>query len=160
MDKLLKVQEIVDEFLQKGFGGIYTAEYTPLSDNEIKIDITGKGVSYLIGQHGKTLLALQHLIRQIYINTTGDYEENVKLIIDIDQYKQKRIERIKDIARKAAEKCLAIGQEITLPSMTAYERHIVHTYVQENYPHISSGSVGEEPNRRVALRPAASSITE
>jgi spoIIIJ-associated protein len=155
MDKLLKVQEIVDEFLEKGFGGMYKAEYTPLSDSEIKIDITGNGVSYLIGQHGKTLLSLQHLIRQIYINTTGDYEEAVKLIIDIDQYKQKRIDRIKDLAMKSAEKCRAINREVTLPSMTAYERHIVHTFVQENYPDLNTASTGEEPNRRIVLTPGA-----
>jgi spoIIIJ-associated protein len=156
MDKLLKVQEIVDEFLEKGFGDLYKAEFTPLSDSEIKIDITGTGVSYLIGQHGKTLLSLQHLIRQIYINTTGDYEEAVKLIIDVDQYKQKRIERIKDIAAKAAEKCQSLGKEVTLPSMTPYERHIVHTHVQENFPELSSSSVGEEPNRKIVLRPGGS----
>jgi spoIIIJ-associated protein len=156
MDKLVKVQEIVDEFLSKGFGDTYKAEYTPLSDSEIKIDITGQGVSYLIGQHGRTLLSLQHIIRQIYINTTQDYEENVKLIIDVDQYKQKRLEKIKDIAHHAAEKCLATQSEVALPSMTPFERHVVHEHVQENFPQVATGSTGEEPNRRVVLRPAVS----
>ncbi len=152
MDNLVKVQEIVNEFLKRGFGDTYKAEFTPLSDSEIKIDITGEGVSYLIGQHGRTLLSLQHLIRQIYINTTGDFEENVKLIIDVEKYKEKRLERIKDLARSAAEKCKSLGKEIALPSMSAYERHIVHEYVQENFPEITTGSVGQEPNRRVILK--------
>jgi spoIIIJ-associated protein len=155
MDKLIKVQEIVDKFLEKGFDQMYKAEYTVLSDSEIKIDISGDPVSYLIGQHGRTLLSLQHIIRQIYINQTGDYNEELKLIIDVDGYKQKRIDRIKDLAKDTAEKCLQLGKEITMPSMSAFERHVIHDYVQENYPAVATSSIGEEPNRRVVLKPAA-----
>lgn len=153
MDNLVKIQEIIDEFLQKGFHGMYIAQYTPLSETEIRVDISGNGVSYLIGQHGRTLLALQHLIRQIYINTTEDFDEGVKLIIDVDGYKQKRVERIKDLARNAAEKSLSLGMEITLPSMTAFERHVVHEFIQESFPEVETTSTGEEPNRRVVVKP-------
>lgn len=152
MDNLVKIQEIVDDFMAKAFGNIFTVEYTPLSEREIKIDIGGNNVSYLIGQHGRTLLSLQHLIRQIYINQTGDFEEQTKIIIDVDHYKEKRNERIKDLAKNAVEKCKLLQKDITLPSMTAYERHVVHTFVQENFPDIQTGSVGEEPNRRVVLK--------
>lgn len=154
MDRLLKIQEIVNEFLKKGFGDTYKAEYTLLSESEIKVDITGEGVSYLIGQHGRTLLSLQHIIRQIYINTTQDYDESVKLIIDVDRYKQKRIEKVKETAQKAVEQCQESKLEVLLPSMNPFERHIVHTYVQENYKDIITSSSGEEPNRRIVLRPA------
>ncbi len=153
MDKFLQIQEIVDEFLRIGFGDSFQAEYTPLSDTELKIDITGEHVSYLIGQHGKTLLSLQHIIRQIYINRSQDYDENIKLIIDIDSYKQKRIERIQQIAEQAIEKCKQFNKPITLPTMTPYERHVVHTLIQDRHPDILSSSIGEDPNRRVVVRP-------
>ena len=153
MDNFIKIQEIVDKLLEAGYGDRFKATYTPLSDTEIKIDINGDEASYLIGQHGKTLLALQHIIRQIYIHETEDYEEKIKIIIDVDDYKQKRIERIKDMTASTAEKCLSLGKEISLPSMTPFERHIVHEHIQENFPNISTSSVGEEPNRRVVLRP-------
>jgi spoIIIJ-associated protein len=153
MDNLLKVQELLDELLLKGFEGKYKAEYSPLSENELKIDITGEDVSYLIGQHGKTLLALQHIIRQMYINVSGDYTENLKLIVDVDGYKSKRIERIKELTKGAVEKSIQIGRDVTLPAMTPYERHVVHSYIQENYPDISTESTGEEPNRKVVIKP-------
>lgn len=153
MDKQIKIQEIVDDFLAKGFGERFKVEYTLLSDTEIKIDITGNGVSYLIGQYGKTLLAFQHIIRQIYIHSTGDFNEEIKLIIDVDGYKAKRTEKIKDIAKNAAEKCLELNAEIKMPTMNPYERHVVHEFVQENYPSIQTLSVGEEPNRRILLKP-------
>jgi len=153
MDQFIKIQEIIDNLLRIGFEGVYTANYTPLSETEFKIDISGENVLYLIGQYGRTLLALQHLIRQMYINNTGDFDENIKIIIDVDGYKEKRVERIKDMAKSTAQKALQIGREVTMPSMTAFERHVVHEFIQENYPDISTTSTGEEPNRRVVLKP-------
>ena len=49
-----------------------------------------------------------------------------------------------------------LSQEISLPAMNAYERHIIHEYIQETYPDLKTGSVGEEPNRRVLVQPASS----
>jgi spoIIIJ-associated protein len=157
MDNLIKVQEILDDILKNGFGDRFTAEYTPLSETELKIDIRGEGVSYLIGQHGKTLLALQHLLRQMYMHASGDYTENLKIIVDVDGYKSKRLDRIKDLALNAVEKCKELGKEITMPSMTPYERHVVHTFIQENHPDVKTSSIGEEPNRRVVVKPAVES---
>lgn len=153
MEKTEIVKNIVDEMLTKGFGGRYKAEYTEISPSEFKIDIKGEGVSYLIGQYGRTLLALQMLIRQMYMNLSGDYDEAFKIIIDIDGYKLKRIEKIKELAKKSAEKVMSLKQEITMPPMNAFERHVIHEFVQENFAEIVTSSIGEEPNRRVVLSP-------
>lgn len=154
MDRKDILKQIVLDLLKFGFEDRYQVEFTDISENELKVDITGDGVSYLIGQHGRTLLAFQLIVRQIYMNKTGDYSEELKIIIDIDNYKVKRVEKIKDFARNAAEKALSLNQEVTMPSMNAFERHIVHDFVNENYPQLKTGSVGEEPNRRVVLAPA------
>lgn len=153
MDRKSIVKQIVEDFLKLGFGDRYNVQFTDISENEIKVDITGDGVSYLIGQHGRTLLAFQLLIRQIYMNQTGDFDEELKIIIDIDDYKVKRTEKIKEFARNAAEKAISLNQEVTLPAMNAYERHIVHDFINEFFPDMQTGSVGEEPNRRVVLTP-------
>lgn len=154
MDKVETVKKIVNEFLQKGFNGRYSAEFTQLSDNEVKIDISGDGVSFLIGQHGRTLQAFQQIIRQMYMNETNDFSEDLKIIVDVDGYKDKRVEKLKELASNVAEKVKSIGQEISLPAMNAYERHIIHEYIQETYPDLKTGSVGEEPNRRVLVQPS------
>jgi spoIIIJ-associated protein len=153
MDKKETLKSIVVELLEKGFGDRYKAEFTDISDTELKVDITGEGVSYLIGQFGKTLLAFQLLVRQIYMNKTEDYSEDLKILIDVDGYKVKRIEKIKEIAKNAADRAISLGQQVTLPVMNAFERHVVHDYINEIYPDMQTGSVGEEPNRRVALTP-------
>lgn len=152
MDNIVNAQEIIDDFLAAGFNGLYKAEFTPLSENELKVNISGEGVSNIIGQQGKTLLALQHVIRHMYINITGDYEENLKIIIDIDGYKEKRLEKLKNLASSAAQKCISIQKEITLPSMTAYERHVIHDFIQTTYPELFTESVGAEPNRRIVIK--------
>lgn len=153
MERKEIVKQIVEELLQKGFSGRYRATFTEISSTEFKVDIRGDDVSYLIGQHGKTLLALQLLIRQMYMNQSGDHEEELKIIIDIDDYKIKRVEKIKEMAQRAANKVLSLGREVVLPAMNAFERHIVHDYISENFQNIQSKSQGDEPNRRVVLTP-------
>ncbi len=154
MDRKETLKRIVGELLHNGFDDRYSVEFTDISDHELKVDITGEGVSYLIGQHGRTLLALQLIIRQIYMNQTSDYTEDLKIIIDIDNYKVKRIDKIKDLARNSADKAISLGQEVTLPVMNAFERHIVHDFINEVYPTMKTGSIGEEPNRSVVLTPS------
>lgn len=151
MDNIEELKSIVKELLEKGFGDRYYAEFSVISDTEVKIEIRGDSVSYLIGQFGKTLMAFQMLVRQIYMNRTGDFEEKLKILIDIDGYKSKRDDKIKDIAKNAAERCISLNQNITLPVMNAYERHIVHDLINESFPQIKTESTGEEPNRRVVL---------
>jgi spoIIIJ-associated protein len=155
MDKIELVKNIVQEFLQKGFSDRYIATFTELSPTELKVDITGEGVSYLIGQYGKTLLAFQSLVRQVYMNQSGDYSDEIRIIIDVDGYKNKRVEKIKELAKNAAEKAVSLGQEVALPAMNAFERHVVHEYIQETFPGLHTGSMGDEPNRRVVLAPGA-----
>lgn len=153
MERIEIVKNIIEELLKKGFSERYKATFTEISPTEIKIDISGDGVSYLIGQYGRTLLAFQLLVRQMYMNESGDFDEELKIIIDIDNYKTKRIDKIKEFAQSTAEKVLSLNQEIALPSMNAFERHVIHEYIQENFPNIKSGSIGDEPNRRVLLTP-------
>lgn len=150
-EKLNIVTEIISKFLQLLFEeGTYQYEVEVLSQNEIKIYIGGEYSAYLIGKKGNTLLSLQHLIRQIYIQNTGDFAENVKLIVDVDNYKRKRIEKLYDIVEKYINE--NPGKErIALPSMKSSDRKIIHNYIAQKYPQYSTKSEGEEPRRRVVL---------
>ncbi len=151
MDKLELIKSIVTEMFQLAFGDGFSVEFTPISASTIKIDIDGDNVSYLIGQGGRTLLAIQLLIRQMYMNLSQDFTDEFKIIIDIGGYKLKKVERIKEIARQAAQRAIELSKDVTLPRMNAFERHIVHQYINENFNNLKTSSVGEEPNRRVVL---------
>ncbi len=150
-EKLNIVKDIVSRFLQLLLEeGKYEFDIQVLSQNEIKIYIGGEYSAYLIGKRGNTLLALQHLIRQIYIQNTGDFAENIKLIIDVDDYKRKRIEKLYQIVDKYISEN-HYKQRIPLPSMKASDRKIIHNYVTQKYPQYSTKSEGEEPRRRVVI---------
>ncbi|MCX8034836.1 MAG: KH domain-containing protein [Candidatus Dojkabacteria bacterium] len=150
-EKLNIVKEIISRFLQSLFeDDKYQYEVELISQNEIKIYIGGEYSAYLIGKKGNTLLALQHIIRQIYIQNTGDFAENVKLIIDVDNYKRKRLEKLYQIVEKYVNEN-SDKERIALPSMKASDRKIIHNYIAQKYPQYTTKSEGEEPRRRVVL---------
>lgn len=152
MEKNIELlKKVVNDFFLLSFKDSFNVEFSELSENQVKLNVTGDLVSYLIGQHGKNLLALQHIIRQMYMNESGDYEENLKIIIDVDGYKEKRLEKLKSFADKAIQEAQSTHADVALPTMSSYERFVIHEYVSQSYPDISTSSIGEEPNRRIII---------
>ena len=107
----------------------------------------------LIGDNGKHIAALTHVVKKIYENKFAA-EEAVKrwFLIDINDYNKKRIEEIKDTARMHAQRVRYFKKDIEMRPMNSYERRIVHSILQE-YPDISTESTGEGMERRVVIKP-------
>ena len=116
-------------------------------DGSIHVDLTGEDVGTLIGRRGETLDALQHLCNYA-VNHGG--ESRVRINIDAENYRAKRAEALEHLARKVAQKVLRYRRSMTLEPMNAYERHIIHTALQD-YDSITTFSTGTEPNRRVVV---------
>ncbi|MDN5341201.1 Jag N-terminal domain-containing protein [Oceanotoga sp. DSM 15011] len=114
----------------------------------IVIYLDGDGLGKLIGKHGRTLGALQHLI-MIYINRMTDTKVDIKL--DIGEYRKKRRRKIEEIAEQAALKVKKQKNEVELAPMFSFERKTVHEYIRKNHPEIKTKSVGLEPYRKVVL---------
>ncbi len=121
-------------------------------DKDIHIVITGSGLGMLIGRHGDVLDALQYLAN-IFVgrypknNSKHDY---IRVIIDIENYRAKREETLKALARRVSSKVLATGRNFTLEPMSAYERRIIHSEVQ-HIKGVHTFSIGTETNRRVVI---------
>ena len=108
----------------------------------------------LIGEGGKNLISLSHILRKI---TQKVFEEKEKEIpqfsLDVNGYYTKRINNLKEAAKMSAQRVLFFKKEIELDPMNAYERRIVHTVLGE-YPDITTESVGEEGiDRRIVIKP-------
>lgn len=103
----------------------------------------------LIGEGGQNLSALNHLVRRI---VEKKYPQEVRFLIDVNDYHQKKIEEIKDEARIHAQRVRYFKKDIEMRPMNGYERRIVHMTLQE-YPDITTESVGEGPQRRVVIKP-------
>lgn len=109
-----------------------------------------RDTNQLIGHYGKTLNALQYLTRLAVQQKTG---HRSKLLFDIDTWREKQKSRLIDYATRYANEVQNTQQEATLRSMSSFERKIIHDALSE-FPGIKTGSVGEEPERRVVIYPA------
>jgi spoIIIJ-associated protein len=112
-----------------------------------RINIQGDEISRLIGKHGKTISALQHIMN-IYANRLSNTKVNV--FVDVGNYKDNRKESIEDIAHKMARIALKKKKRIVMEPMFAFERRKVHEIVSE-YSHLRSYSKGLEPYRKVIV---------
>ena len=105
----------------------------------------------LIGKNGRTIESLQTIIRQIVHNETKEF---IGIILDVENYKDKRIKNLEYLAKKVAREVKETKVETKLDSMNSYERRIVHSTLSDN-KYVYTESVGEEPNRCVVIKPKA-----
>ena len=115
--------------------------------NMIKIDIKGDEASYLIGYRGETLNSLQNILTNIASN---DKQEKIRVLLNISNYREKREQDLKNLAGKIAESVEKSKKSITLEPMIAYDRKIIHSYLQENEK-VKTYSIGKEPYRKVVV---------
>lgn len=111
------------------------------------VNIDGDDLNFLIGYHGKSLDAFQHIVNLILLNK---YEEKGYINLDINNYKEKRKDKIKEITKSFIDKVRFFGEETHMPKMSAWERKQVHEIVAE-YPDINEESVGEGNQRHIVL---------
>jgi len=116
-------------------------------DTSINVVLSGRGMGALIGRRGETLDAIQHLTNYVVNRgATG----RVRINIDAENYRQRRNETLESLAVRTAGKVLKYRRNMTLDPMNAYERHVIHSALQ-NYDNITTYSVGSEPNRRIVV---------
>ena len=111
-----------------------------------------KDAGSLIGYHGETMDALQYLTNLAANKKSGEEEkrEYQKILLDIENYREKRAETLKALARRMAGRVLKYGKNISLEPMSAYERRIIHSEVQ-GIQGVTTYSVGTDNNRRVVI---------
>ncbi len=119
-----------------------------IDGNTLNIDITGEKMGLLIGKRGDTLDAIQTLTG-LYVNRDKS-NPYIKINIDTENYRKKREETLIRLAHGLARSVVRDGKSATLEPMTANERRIIHSALQNN-PAVRTYSVGEEPNRRMVV---------
>ena len=120
---------------------------TKNADDNYSVELTGENLGMLIGRHGDTLDAIQHIT-----NYTINHGQNrrVRVSVDAENYRAKREESLQHLATKVAAKVTRSHRNITLEPMNAYERHVIHAALQD-YPDVTTYSTGTEPNRRIVV---------
>ena len=117
------------------------------SKEYVFVNLINKDLGYLIGYRGETLYALQNLLTAM---AGKGIENKVRVILDIEGYKEKREKTLEELAQKVANTVIKTRKPIKLEPMQAYERKIIHSTLQKNYK-VETTSIGEEPYRRVVI---------
>jgi spoIIIJ-associated protein len=115
-----------------------------------RLNVRGDDLGALIGRRGEKLASLQHIVNLIVGRREGQHH---RIAIDVENYRGRREEQLRDVADRAAKRVLQTGKIIQLEAMPAVERRIVHMALLEN-PRVRTQSVGVEPNRRIVVLPA------
>ncbi len=140
------IQKFLDKFLKQ----VSSEELNySISDDKYYINVTieGNNTNFLIGYRGENLNALQTLLSSI---ANKEIEEKVRVILNISGYREKRKKILEELAEKVAKTVVKTKKKIVLEPMSAYERKIIHSKLQNNSKVITE-SIGEEPNRKVVI---------
>lgn len=130
------------------------AEYT----NIVRADVAGQAIfsitasdgRQLIGMHGDTIHAIDHIVKKI-VEKLSPEDENLHFLIDVNDYRSRQIRDLQVKAMMMAERARSFQYDVELSPMSAYERLIVHTTLQDA-PNVKTESQGEGRNRRVVIR--------
>ena len=144
-----KAKQNVEKFLKEFFEKLNeNAEYSiEKSKCGLNVNIKDNRRGFLIGYRGETLYSFQNIISAI---AGKGIEKRVRVILDIEGYKEKREKTLEDLAEKIAKTVIKTKKSITLEPMQAYERKIIHSKLQDNEK-VETRSIGEEPHRRIVV---------
>jgi spoIIIJ-associated protein len=152
--EVLVVEEVINfikEVIQEitSLMGIDINVETKKRRDNITILIHSDNNQILIGRRGKTIQALQKIIKHAVYKETQMY---VNINVDVGSYKEKRLERLEKMVKQIAKDVAKTKEEIKLEPMNSYERRVVHSLLSDN-KYIYTKSVGEEPERSVVIKP-------
>lgn len=148
-DELNKAESNVDVFLKEFLSKIGNDVKYSIKKDETALFVTinGQEAGYLIGYRGETLYSLQNIL--IAVASKG-LESRVRVILDIEEYKNKREKTLEDLAERMEKRVIRTGKSVTLEPMKAYERKIIHSKLQSSNK-VTTHSIGEEPRRRLVI---------
>ncbi len=145
------VVDAAKEFLQKVFQAmdmqVVMEKFINKKDGCVVLKLHGADMGVLIGKHGQTLDAFQYLTNLV---ANKNSETRVHIVIDVENYRERRAETLTRLARRLADKCKRTGERVVLEPMNPHERKIIHTALQGD-PRVTTLSEGSEPFRKVVI---------
>lgn len=148
-EKNVSIEEIAENFLSTVLKTMHmNAKLSiELKSDALHIDLAGDDMAVLIGRRGQTLDSLQYLVSLVINKHREDY---LRVVLDTENYRQKREESLIKLANKLAFKAKKYRKDVVLEPMNPYERRIIHSALQD-VKNVSTRSEGEEPNRKVVI---------
>jgi spoIIIJ-associated protein len=129
--------------------GVKTEVEGFLKEGNLCVEIKGDQEGVLIGKHGRTLESLQILINRM---VNKRLKSAVRVVLDIDDYRKRRVESIANIACRLGEKAKRIGHSLTVGPFNSHDRRIIHLTLKED-PCLKTESLGEGELKKVKIIP-------
>ena len=145
-EKSQQIRKFLDGLMEHMDSDAKAKVYLP-EKGRYKVILEGNKMGQLIGRRGETLDAIQQLTNYA-VNHGSD--KRIRIQVDAEGYREKREESLQRLANKVAAKVVKYRKNVTLEPMNAYERHVIHTALQD-VRNVTTYSMGTEPNRRVVV---------
>lgn len=146
-----KIKEAVREFFDKTGLLVEQVEVKNPQDSTIPINLKAEEPQILIGEGGQTLLDLQRLLRLIIKKKVSLSDAPFYVDLDVNDYKKKKAEYLKEMARSTADEVFLTKKEIILPIMSAYDRRVIHVELASRTDVVAE-STGQEPERKIIIK--------
>lgn len=150
-EELAEIEMKAKKFLEKLLDemGVPALVNSEITNNRIYLSITGKNMGIIIGKRGETLDAIQYLVNVVANKGRAEY---IKIIVDTENYRERREETLRNLAQKLAKKAIKTRRAVILEPMNPYDRRIIHSALQDNKA-VRTHSEGKEPFRKVVITP-------
>jgi spoIIIJ-associated protein len=143
-----RVRAVVSRIVQAL--GVRGAVDVTEDEDQIRANVNSDDVGILIGKHGSTIDAVQHLVMRIaYRDEQGDRK---RVVVDAAGYRERREAQLKRAADRAVQEAIDFGRPVELEPMTSFERRTVHEYLRDRNE-VQTHSEGDEPERRLVVSP-------
>ncbi|MEA2020209.1 MAG: R3H domain-containing nucleic acid-binding protein [Patescibacteria group bacterium] len=149
MEALQIIEKFSYELLER-LGVSYDDVEVVAEEDSFRVNIScGEDSGILIGYHGQSLEAFQKVLSLLVYRSLGEWQ---KILVDVEDYREGREEKLRELAESAANRVRFLGEPVILSPMNSYERRIVHTAVGE-LGGVWTESTGEGRDRRVVIYP-------
>jgi len=147
MDKINIIKTETEELLKKMIDK-FEVEVTQEEEVFQVIIKAEEEAPTVIGRHGETIRAIQKILEVVLYKNFG---QPVKLLVNVNDYREKQKEKLESMAAQIADKVKTTKNSSYLENLSSYERKVIHEYVTENYPELSSYSEGEGRDRKLVI---------
>lgn len=149
-EEIKKIEDSVKEFFAKTTFTVSSIAVVPTQDSEgVEVNVTLPEPRFFIGQDGQTLFELQCVLRMMLNKMLG---KNFPVAVDVNNYRQQKVEYLKKLAREAANEVVLTQQSKMLSPMSSYERRIIHLEL-EGRQDVATESLGEGEERKIIVKP-------
>ena len=148
LNNLEQIKEEIGTFFNKTTFDL-DVDVSLKENSTIFINVNCREPQILIGEGGQTLIDIQRLLKMILKKKTSD---KIYVDLDINNYKKRKMDNLKDLARQTADEVVLANEEKILFAMSPYERRVVHLELAKRLD-IATESVGNDPNRKIIIKP-------